>query len=45
MHIRPITKSDIEALKAVIESNQLFPAKLLDGMVESFLVPKHRASG
>lgn len=34
--IRQIKKDDIHALKGVIDSNQLFPADLLDGMVGDF---------
>ena len=34
--IRPIEKVDLEILKAVIDSNELFPPGLLDGMTDDF---------
>ena len=35
-HIRPIMPGDLPALKAVIDSTELFPSELLDGMTAGF---------
>lgn len=35
--IRTITRGDLKSLKAVIDSNDLFPSQLLDEMAENFL--------
>ena len=34
--MRPIEKRDLPTLKEVIESNELFPSELLDGMIEPY---------
>ena len=37
LHIRKITKNDLQKLKEVIDSNELFPSDLLDEMSNDFL--------
>ena len=34
--VRSIKKDDLQHLKVVIDSNELFPSDLLDGMIEDF---------
>lgn len=34
--MRPVEKPDLPALKEVIDSNELFPSELLDGMTEPY---------
>ena len=38
--IRQITKSDLDSLKAVIDSNELFPSDLIDSMTSDFFTNK-----
>jgi GNAT superfamily N-acetyltransferase len=37
LHIRTAQRSDLAAMKAVVEANELFPGDMLDDMIEPFL--------
>ena len=37
LQIRPVSKQDIQALKSVLETIELFPAQMLDGMLADYL--------
>ena len=40
-HIRPVKSDDLTDLKEVIDSNDLFPSHLLDGMLSDYLGDKN----